>query len=61
MAGLAAFIAVPLPVTGMYTGAALGLLLGVRGARLMAALLAGGSASVLLVYALTLLVAGGAA
>lgn len=48
--GLAVFVAVPLPATGMYTGALAALALGVRGARLAAALAAGGAASVALVY-----------
>ena len=49
--GLVAFVALPLPATGMYTGAALALLLGVEGLRLFAALAAGGLASVAIVYA----------
>ena len=49
--GLAAFVAVPLPVTGMYTGAAVALLMGLSGARLYAALASGGLASVVLVAA----------
>ena len=48
LAGLALFVALPLPATGMYTGAAAAALLGVRGVRLAAALAVGGSASVAL-------------
>ncbi|GAB6148027.1 small multi-drug export protein [Stetteria hydrogenophila] len=48
-AGLALFIAAPLPVTGMYTGSLAALVLGVRGARLAVSLLLGGLASLLIV------------
>ncbi len=48
--GLIGFVAVPLPATGMYTGAAVALLIDVKGAKLYTALLAGGTVSVLLVY-----------
>jgi uncharacterized membrane protein len=44
--GLALFVAIPLPATGMYTGAAAAALLGIRGWRLLAALAAGGALSV---------------
>ncbi len=44
--GLALFVAVPLPVTGIYTGAAVALLLGLRPRHMFAALAAGGTASV---------------
>lgn len=44
--GLMLFIAIPFPATGMYTGALAGLLLGIRGRRLLLALIAGGMASV---------------
>jgi len=54
--GLALFVAVPLPVTGIYTGAAVALLLGLPRRASFAALAAGGVASVLL----TSLLAGGA-
>ena len=47
--GLAIFVAIPLPLTGMYTGAAAAALLGVRGLRLATALVAGGLISVALV------------
>lgn len=49
LVGLALFVAIPLPLTGMYTGAAAAALLGVRGLRLAAALIAGGLVSVALV------------
>ena len=57
--GLAVFVAAPLPVTGMYTGAAVALLLGLPRRDTALALAAGGAASV----ALTLLAsrAGGIA
>ncbi len=47
-AALALFVAAPLPVTGIYTGAAVALLLGVPRRRAAAALAAGGVASVLI-------------
>lgn len=47
--GLALFVAVPLPVTGIYTGAAVALLLGLDQKRAGVALAAGGAASTLLV------------
>lgn len=47
--GLIAFVAAPLPATGMYTGSLAALVLGIRGARLAAALAAGGAISVALV------------
>ncbi len=47
--GLALFVAIPLPATGMYTGAAAAALLGLKGARLAAALAAGGAVSVVIV------------
>lgn len=49
--GLVALIALPLPATGMYTGAMAAALLGVRGVRLAAALALGGLASLALVAA----------
>ncbi len=47
-AALALFVAAPLPVTGIYTGAAVALLLGMPRRRAAAALAAGGIASVLI-------------
>lgn len=47
-AALALFVAAPLPVTGIYTGAAVALLLGVPRTRAAAALAAGGAASALI-------------
>jgi uncharacterized membrane protein len=55
--GLVAFIAVPLPFTGVYTGALASLLLGIRGYRLFAALVAGGLLSLALTTG-ALLIAG---
>ena len=52
--GLALFVAIPLPATGIYTGALAGLLLGLRGSSLLAPLIIGGLASI----ALTLTVSG---
>lgn len=49
--GLTLFIAVPLPVTGMYTGSLAALILGVRGPKLILALMLGGLASLLIVVA----------
>ncbi len=49
--GLVIFVAIPLPATGMYTGAVAGLLLGIRGRKLLTALLAGGIVSVILTTA----------
>jgi uncharacterized membrane protein len=46
--GLAAFVAIPLPFTGMYTGALAALIMGLDGRRTFAALLAGGFVSTLL-------------
>ncbi|MCE4611005.1 MAG: small multi-drug export protein [Desulfurococcales archaeon] len=46
---LTLFVALPLPLTGMYTGAAAAALLGVRGLRLAVALATGGLASVAIV------------
>lgn len=46
--GLMVFVAVPLPVTGMYTGAAVAMLLGVDQKSTLLALLIGGIASVTL-------------
>ncbi len=48
--GLALFVAAPLPVTGMYTGAAVALLLGMKPAKTFLGLLLGGLASTLAVY-----------
>lgn len=44
--GLALFVMIPLPATGVYTGALAALLLGLRGTRLVLSLLAGGAASI---------------
>ncbi len=52
--GLALFVALPLPATGMYTGATAALLLGVRGFKLAMALIAGGLASIAIVLLLSL-------
>ena len=52
--GLAVFVAAPLPVTGIYTGAAVAMLLGLPRRATFTALAAGGAASVLI----TSLVAG---
>ncbi len=52
--GLVLFVAVPLPATGIYTGALAGLLLGLRGPSLLAPLTVGGLASI----AITLTVSG---
>lgn len=49
--GLVLLIAVPLPATGMYTGALAAALLGIRGVRLAAALALGGLASLAVVVA----------
>lgn len=49
--GLTLFIAVPLPVTGMYTGSLAALILGVRGPKLILALMLGGLTSLLIVVA----------
>ena len=46
--GLVLFIAVPLPFTGVYTGALASIPLGIKGYRLFAALLAGGLLSLAL-------------
>lgn len=46
--GLILFVAVPLPLTGVYTGAVAGLLLGIRGKKLFYALLIGGGLSLLI-------------
>ncbi|WP_062662810.1 COG2426 family protein [Aeropyrum camini] len=54
-AGLILFIAIPLPATGMYSGALAAALLGIRDPRLLASLLAGGYLSL----AITALVGGG--
>ena len=51
VAALALFVAAPLPLTGLYTGAAVAALLGVPRRDALIALAAGGSASVLLVAA----------
>jgi uncharacterized membrane protein len=56
--GLVAFVAVPLPVTGMYTGAVVAMLLGIRGVRLFLALTAGGLISLGATYLPALLVVG---
>lgn len=50
-AGLALFIAVPLPVTGMYTGSLAALILGIRGHKLALSLTLGGLASLLIMAA----------
>ncbi len=47
--GLALFVAVPLPVTGVWTGALVGYLLGIERKRMFLALAVGGAASVLIV------------
>lgn len=47
--GLAVFVAIPLPVTGIYTGAVVAALLGVPRAKAGVALAAGGMAALLLV------------
>ncbi|MCE4604617.1 MAG: COG2426 family protein [Aeropyrum sp.] len=47
--GLALFIAIPFPATGIYSGALAAALLGVRGWRLIASLIVGGSASLAIV------------
>jgi uncharacterized membrane protein len=49
--GLAAFVAIPLPLTGIYTGALLAFLVGLSKWRTFLALAAGGAASVALVAA----------
>lgn len=46
--GLVVFIAVPLPMTGVYTGTVAGLLLGIEDKKLFYALLAGGVVSILI-------------
>ncbi|WP_148678991.1 small multi-drug export protein [Aeropyrum pernix] len=56
-AGLIVFIAIPLPATGMYSGALAAALLGIRGPRLLASLLLGGYLSL----AITAVVGGGVA
>ncbi len=48
-AGLTLFIAVPLPLTGMYTGSLAALILGIRGPKLILALILGGLASLMIV------------
>ncbi|BEP18469.1 COG2426 family protein [Pyrofollis japonicus] len=53
--GLAVFVAVPLPVTGIYTGAVVAFLLGIPRPRTAMALAAGGVASVLIIAILTAL------
>jgi len=52
--GLALFVAVPLPVTGIYTGAVVSLLLGIDANRARVALAAGGLASLVLTSPLAL-------
>ena len=47
--GIVLLVAVPLPATGMYTGALAAALLGVRGPRLLASLALGGLASLAIV------------
>jgi len=51
LAGLVAFVAVPLPLTGVYTGALAARALGIRGLRASLALFAGGAISVALTLA----------
>ncbi len=51
--GLIVFIALPIPVTGMYTGAAVALLLGMSKKQTLVALLVGGSLSATIVYIAT--------
>ncbi len=48
--GVFLLVAVPLPATGMYTGALAAALLGLRGLRLLASLALGGLASLAIVY-----------
>ncbi|HIQ23837.1 MAG TPA: hypothetical protein EYH50_02170 [Pyrodictium delaneyi] len=52
--GLALFVAIPLPVTGIYTGAVVSLLLGIDANRARVALAAGGLASLVLTSPLAL-------
>ena len=52
--GLALFVAVPLPVTGIYTGAVVSLLLGIDARKAAIALAMGGLASLAIVSLLTL-------
>jgi len=51
LAGLVAFVAVPLPLTGVYTGALAARALGIRGLRASLALFAGGAISVAITLA----------
>ncbi len=46
--GLIAFIAVPLPATGVYTGALASIILGIRGYKLLMALIVGGILSIMI-------------
>ncbi len=46
--GLVAFVAVPLPFTGVYTGSIAGVLLGIKGKRMFIGLFVGGLISVLI-------------
>ncbi len=55
--GLVLFVAVPLPMTGIYTGAVASILLGVESKKRLAALAVGGAASVVLTGAATGLLA----
>jgi len=54
--GLVAFVAIPLPLTGMWTGALVGYLLGLDRSRLALSLALGGALSVLIVFASSILV-----
>lgn len=51
--GLIVFVAIPLPLTGIYTGALAAYILGLRGPRVYLALAAGGLASIMITGALT--------
>ncbi len=53
LAGLVIFVAIPLPLTGIYTGALAAYILGLRGPGVYLALAAGGIASILITGALT--------
>ncbi len=51
--GLIGFIAIPLPATGVYTGALASLILGIRGLKLLGALILGGVISMIITSIMT--------